>query len=148
MLGAQLAPWRLWCSGLGQKWRCACGQFGLRTNQVTGAQGPQENCDSGRTASNHQSLGVGPDALQLPNPRFRVCTTQRGILSQNSLFWLVLHLASHSSLEHNPSIAHGTTHHGPNTLLTTTIGSAVELSAPELPRQLKFQAQTSRHCRN
>jgi hypothetical protein len=22
-----------------------CGQFGLRTNQVTGAQGPQENCD-------------------------------------------------------------------------------------------------------
>jgi hypothetical protein len=28
------------------KWCCACGQLGLRTNQVTGAQGPQENCDS------------------------------------------------------------------------------------------------------
>jgi hypothetical protein len=46
MLGAQLAPWRLWRSGLGRNGICACGQFGLRVNQVTGAQGPQENCDN------------------------------------------------------------------------------------------------------
>jgi hypothetical protein len=46
MLGAQLAPWRLWRSGLGRNGTARAASFGLRTNQVTGAQGPQENCDT------------------------------------------------------------------------------------------------------
>jgi hypothetical protein len=46
MSGAHLALWRLWCSGLVQNGVACATSLGLCTNQVTGAQGPQENCDS------------------------------------------------------------------------------------------------------
>jgi hypothetical protein len=57
MLGAQLAPWRLWRSGLGRNGTARAASFGLRTNQVTGAQGPQENCDSHWEQVSNQPLG-------------------------------------------------------------------------------------------